>query len=343
MSFEPRRDQFETPHPAVSVVVPFLNESGSLAMLHDRIRHELDAAGITYQIVFVNDGSTDGSEAICRELAARHANVVLINFRTNFGKSAALSAGFREAVGDIIITMDADLQDDPAELPRFIAAIHEGADVVCGWKRQRHDPLGKTIPSKLFNAVVNRTFGLQLRDHNCGFKAYRAEALANLNLYGELHRFIPALLHARGFRITELPVQHHPRRFGKSKFGASRLAKGALDLMTVALTTRYANRPGHIFGAVGLLMISAGGLCLSYLAVLWVVGAGPIGNRPLLFLGMLLILFGGQLITTGLIAELVLWRSVSETDKYSIRDRVGAAAQQKLPLANNQQAPSTAR
>ncbi|MGV8834232.1 MAG: glycosyltransferase family 2 protein [Devosia sp.] len=326
MSFEPGRDQFASPKPQVSVVVPFLDEADSLASLHTQIKHELDAAGISHQVILVNDGSSDGSEAVCRDLALRHPNVILINFRTNFGKSAALSAGFHEAVADIVITMDADLQDSPAELPRFIAAIEAGADVVCGWKKERHDPVAKTAPSKLFNAVVNRTFGLKLNDHNCGFKAYRAEALVSLNLYGELHRFVPALLHARGFRITELAIQHYPRRFGHSKFGASRLVKGALDLMTVALTTRYATRPGHIFGALGLIMLTAGGLCLSYLTCLWLIGAGPIGDRPLLFLGMLLMLFGGQLISTGLIAELVLSRSIAEADKYAIRDRVGGVA-----------------
>ncbi len=323
MSFEPRRDQFEMPPPAVSVVIPFLDEVDTLETLHDQIRQALDKAGISFEIIFINDGSSDGSEAVCRGLAGAHSNVVLINFRTNFGKSAALSAGFREASGAVVITMDADLQDDPAELVRFIAAIDAGADVVCGWKKQRHDPFGKTAPSKLFNAVVNKTFGLALRDHNCGFKAYRREALVDLDLYGELHRFVPALLHTRGFRIAELAVQHHPRRFGRSKFGAGRLIKGGLDLLTVAMTTRYATRPGHVFGALGLLMLLGGGLCLSYLGVLWLIGAGPIGNRPLLFLGMLLTLFGGQFISTGLLAELVLSRSVSEADKYAIRDRVG--------------------
>jgi len=218
--------------------------------------------------------------------------------------------------------MDADLQDDPAELPRFLAAIEAGADVVCGWKQVRHDPIGKTLPSRLFNTVVNRTFGLDLHDHNCGFKAYRAEALGALNLYGELHRFVPALLHARGYRLVELAVEHHPRRFGRSKFGAGRLVKGALDLMTVALTTRYAARPLHVFGAVGLVMLALGGLALAYLCALWLLGMGPIGDRPLLLFGMLLMLFGGQLIGTGLIAEIVLARSIDERGKYEVRDRV---------------------
>jgi glycosyltransferase involved in cell wall biosynthesis len=322
MSVEPRRDQFNI-QPEISLVVPFFNEADTLTSLHESIMRELGRAKVTHEIILVNDGSTDGSENIGRELAETYPNVVLINFRRNFGKSAALSAGFCEATGRIVITMDADLQDDPAELIRFIAAIDEGADVVSGWKRKRYDPKSKTLPSKLFNAAVNRVFGLKLHDHNCGFKAYRAEALQNLNLYGEQHRFIPALLHMRGFRISELAVQHHPRHFGKSKFGAERLIKGALDLITVAMTTRYATRPGHVFGGIGLLMLIAGGLCLSYLSILWFVGDGPIGDRPLLFLGMLLVLFGGQFISTGLIAELVLSRSVSEADKYEIRERVG--------------------
>jgi glycosyltransferase involved in cell wall biosynthesis len=300
-----------------------LNEVDTLSTLHDAIKSELDAASISFEVIFINDGSTDGSEALVRELASRFPNVVLINFRKNFGKSAALSAGFREAAGEIVVTMDADLQDDPRELVRFFEAIEDGADVVCGWKKERQDPVAKTAPPWLFNAVVNKVFSLELRDHNCGFKAYRAEALVSLNLYGELHRFVPALLHSRGFRIRELAVQHHPRRFGRSKFGAGRLFKGALDLMTVALTTRYAMRPGHLFGAAGLILLLAGGACLGYLAVLRLIGAGPIGDRPLLFLGMLLMLFGGQLISTGLIAELVLSRSVAEVDKYAIKDRVG--------------------
>jgi glycosyltransferase involved in cell wall biosynthesis len=326
MSFEPNPKKFTVGKPAVSVVVPFLNEVDTIASLHAMIAEVLGGAGIKFEIIFVNDGSDDGSDDVCRELARRHDNILLINFRRNFGKSAALSAGFREARGGVVITMDADLQDDPAELPRFIQAIHEGADVVCGWKKLRHDPWVKTAPSKLFNTVVNRVFRLNLQDHNCGFKAYRAEALETLNLYGELHRFVPALLQARGFKIRELVVQHHPRRFGKSKFGASRLVKGALDLMTVALTTRYAHRPGHIFGALGLLMMLIGGLCLTYLSCLWLIGAGPIGNRPLLFFGILLVLFGGQSVSTGLIAELVLARSISESSKYVIRDMIGRKA-----------------
>lgn len=322
MSFEPSRKNFEKSIPQVSFIIPFLDEENTLNILRHQIHTVLSEQQVSYEIIFVNDGSKDSSEAVCRALVNDHSNVKLINFRSNFGKSAALSAGFGEARGEIIITMDADLQDDPIEIPRFLSAIEEGVDVVCGWKKVRHDPLGKTMPSKLFNAVVNKTFGLKLRDHNCGFKAYRSEAIKSLNLYGELHRFIPALLHNRGFALCELPVQHQPRKFGVSKFGAGRLIKGALDLMTVALTTRYASRPLHIFGALGLIMILIGGLSLSYLAGIWVLGGGPIGDRPLLLFGMLLMLFGGQLIGTGLIAEIILSRSMDERSKYEIRDIV---------------------
>jgi glycosyltransferase involved in cell wall biosynthesis len=231
-----------------------------------------------------------------------------------------LSAGFKAVHGEIVITMDADLQDDPKELPRLIERVRAGADVVSGWKQVRNDPVDKTLPSKLFNATVNKAFGLQLNDHNCGFKAYRGEALKELNLYGELHRFIPALLHARGFRIDQIPVEHHARQFGKSKFGAERLIKGALDLMTVWLTTRYGARPLHMFGGAGLVFGALGTVILGYLSLLWLFGFGPIGDRPLLILGMLMVLFGSQLVGVGLLGELILARTIGERDKYAVRE-----------------------
>ena len=320
---DPSRFHLAAASPSVSVVVPVLDEADTLVRLRDSIDAALCRLELPYEIIFVNDGSRDGSEEICRALAEHYDNVTLINFRRNFGKSAALSAGFSVARGDIVVTMDADLQDDPSELGRFIDTIEDGADVVCGWKKDRQDPHSKTIPSRVFNAVVNRIFGLELHDHNCGFKAYRAEALPSLNLYGELHRFVPALLHARGFRVAELAVQHHPRRHGTSKFGAGRLLKGALDLLTVTLTTRFGARPLHIFGTAGLTMLLVGGLCLTYLTVLWFLGDGPIGNRPLLLFGVLLMLFGGQLVGTGLIAELLVARSIDERSKYEVRDFIG--------------------
>jgi len=319
MTFVSVRQRQEFDRPEVSIIIPFLNEEATIHALFEGISATLGKYNKAFEIIFVNDGSIDRSEVVVRELMAEDHRVHLINLRRNFGKSAALSAGFAAARGGVIITMDADLQDDPAELPRFLDAIADGADVVAGWKQIRHDPVNKTLPSRLFNAAVNRTFGLGLHDHNCGFKAYRAETLAELNLYGELHRFIPALLFARGFSIAELPITHHPRRFGQSKFGAGRLIKGALDLMTVSLTTRYGARPLHLFGGAGLILAMGGFAILAYLTGLWLTGMGPIGERPLLMLGILLLLFGSQLVGIGLLGELLLARTIREQDKYAIR------------------------
>lgn len=316
----------------LSFVVPFLDERESLEILYGEIVHNCEVLGKSFEIIFVDDGSKDGGSALVERLMITDPRLSLIRFRRNFGKSAALSAGFEAARGQVVFSMDADLQDDPAEVGNFLAALDAGADVVSGWKQVRNDPLDKTLPSRLFNAVVNRTFGLGLRDHNCGFKAYRREALEELNLYGEMHRFVPALLHARGFAIGQIPVQHRARRFGVSKFGAKRLIKGALDLLTVWLNTRYGARPLHLFGGGGLLLAGAGGAMLAYLAMLWMLGLGPIGNRPLLLFGMLLVLFGGQMITVGLLGELMLSRTIGEKDKYAVRSATGAAFRRELPV-----------
>jgi len=223
-----------------------------------------------------------------RQLSSARPQVAVIQFRRNFGKAAALDAGFRAASGDVVFTLDGDLQDDPAEISRFLDMLDQGYDVVSGWKETRRDPLDKRAPSKFFNFVVSRLSGLKLHDFNCGFKAYRAEAVRDLSLYGELHRFIPVLLHWRGFRVGEVPVRHRPRRHGRSKFGAARLFTGAMDLLTVILNTRYQTRPLHIFGAAGVLIGASGFAILSYLTVLWFLDAGAIGTRPLFFLGILL-------------------------------------------------------
>lgn len=313
-----------------SFVIPFYNECESLEILINEIIEECTRLSKSFEFVFVDDGSTDGGDRIVRELSARDERVSLIRFRRNFGKSAALSAGFREARGDIVFSMDADLQDNPAEIGNFLKAIDEGFHCVTGWKQIRNDPLDKTLPSKLFNGAVNKAFDLDLNDHNCGFKAYRREVLGELEMYGELHRFVPALLHARGFKVGQIPVQHRARRFGKSKFGAKRLIKGALDLMTVWLTTRYAARPLHLFGGGGLVLGVLGVAILGYLSILWLIGAGPIGDRPLLMLGMLLVLFGGQMISVGLVAEVVLRRTIDEKDKYSIGERSGAVVEREI-------------
>ena len=320
MSFEGRIERSLTAAPELSFVIPFLNERESLQLLYRELVSACDALGKSFEIVFVDDGSRDGGAAVARALAADDKRITLVRLRRNFGKSAALSAGFRHARGRIVFSMDADLQDDPAEIGKFLAALGEGADCVSGWKKVRNDPADKTLPSRLFNAAVNRAFGLDINDHNCGFKAYRRDALAELELYGELHRFVPALLFARGFIIGQVPVNHRARQFGKSKFGAKRLVKGALDLLTVWLTTRYGARPLHLFGGGGLVVSAIGGAMLAYLTALWFAGLGPVGDRPLLLFGILMVLAGGQMIGVGLLAELILKRTIVEADKYSIAE-----------------------
>jgi len=316
----------------ISFVVPFLDERESLEILYGEIVENCAALGKSFEIIFVDDGSRDGGEQVIRGLIERDPRISLIRFRRNFGKSAALSAGFGAARGQIVFSMDADLQDNPTEIGNFLKALDEGADVVSGWKQVRNDPLDKTLPSRLFNGAVNKAFGLDLNDHNCGFKAYRREALDELNLYGELHRFVPALLHARGYKIGQIPVQHRARQFGVSKFGAKRLVKGALDLLTVWLNTRYGARPLHLFGGGGLVLSGLGVAILTYLSAIWLFGY-PIGNRPLLVFGMLLVLFGGQMVTVGLLGELILRRTIGENDKYSIRETTGAAFRRELPVS----------
>lgn len=303
----------------ISIVIPVYNEVESLNELYERLSIVLSEINRTFEIIFINDGSTDGGAAALNQIAEDNSSVGVVHLRRNFGKAAALDAGFREARGEIVITMDADLQDEPAEIPRFLQKLDEGFDVVSGWKQLRHDPLSKTLPSKLFNWVVSRVSGLKLHDFNCGFKAYRRQALENLRVYGELHRYLPAILFWQGFQITEIPVQHHSRRFGKSKYGAARLLKGFFDLLTVVLNTRYRSRPLHLFGLAGAILIILGIGCLSYLSVLWMLGEGPIGNRPLLFLGLLLVMVGVQLVSTGLLGELIKRSQYPEAHDYVIR------------------------
>lgn len=303
----------------VSIVVPVFNEEDSLALLCERIRSVMAAEGREHEIIFVDDGSTDRSPERLRDLASAFGEVRCITFRRNFGKAAALDAGFAAASGEFVITMDADLQDDPQEIPNFIAKLDEGYDVVSGWKRVRNDPAHKTAPSRVFNLVVGRLSGVKLNDFNCGFKAYRAEALDGLSLYGELHRFIPVLLHWRGFRIGEIPVNHHARQFGRSKYGFNRLLKGGLDFLGVMLNTRFATRPLHVFGTAGAVFGLAGTAILFYLCALWFLGLGPIGDRPLLMLGMLLVMTSFQFITIGLLGEFIQ-RQGSRSDRpYAVK------------------------
>ena len=302
----------------ISVVVPLHNEEQSVKPLHREMTEALLGLGRPYEIIFVDDGSTDGSAAALEELAAQDPAVEVMRLRRNFGKALALSAGFREARGDIIVTMDADLQDDPAEIPRFVAGVESGYDLVSGWKYRRRDPLSKTVPSRLFNKVVSMATGLDLHDFNCGFKAYSRSLVDALQIYGELHRYIPALAYGDGFRVTEIKVEHRPRKHGRSKYGLERYTRGLLDLLTVLFITRYTRKPLHLFGSLGLILMLLGFGINAYLAVLWFMG-NTIGHRPLLTLGVLLMVLGVQFVSTGLLGEMITRSQKHDEDSYIAR------------------------
>ncbi len=289
----------------LSIVIPILNEQGNLRELHRRLTQVLTDLSRRYEIIFVDDGSSDGSVSVCQELAELDAHVILVELRRHFGKATALQAGFQIAQGDVIITMDGDLQDDPDEIPRFLSALEDGLDLVSGWKERRQDPISKTVPSRLFNFVTSLLTGISLRDFNCGFKAYRRKVVEKLDLYGELHRYIPVMAHAKGFRVGEIPVRHHPRRYGKSKYSFERLFRGPFDLITILFLSSFRYRPLHLLGLIGFVFALAGLVIDFYLAVLWFMGRGPIGNRPLLTLGTLLIILGIQILIFGLLAEMI--------------------------------------
>jgi glycosyltransferase involved in cell wall biosynthesis len=288
----------------ISVVVPLLNEEQTLEALYDEIAQALERQGQPFEVVFVDDGSTDGSLAVLSQLTAETTNVVVVHLRRNFGKAAALQAGFQEAQGDVVVTIDADLQDDPAEIPQLLAKLDEGFDLVSGWKTRRNDPWTRRLFSRLFNWATAVVSGVRLHDVNCGLKAYRAEVLRGMRLYGELHRFIPVLASYRGFRVAEIPVNHRVRRHGRSRYGPERYLRGFFDLLSVTFMGRYRHRPLHLFGGLGLLMGVIGFVILLYLTVLWFWGEG-IGHRPLLTLGVLLIVVGIQLVSLGLLSELI--------------------------------------
>src|SRR6186997_1410075 len=288
----------------ISVVVPVHDEERTVALLYDELESALQPLEQPWEAVFVDDGSTDGSYAALTRLHSAESNVRVIRLRRNFGKAAALAAGFASAEGDVVVTIDADLQDDPAEIPRLLAKLDEGFDLVVGWKTQRRDPLTRRVPSKIFNWVTGRVSGLRLHDLNCGLKAYRAEVVQELRLYGELHRFIPVLAYYRGHRVAELPVNHRSREHGRSRYGLERYVRGFLDLLTVSFIGRYRHRPLHLFGGLGLALSLGGTGILIYLTVVKITGHA-IGGRPLLILGVLLVVVGIQLLSLGLITELI--------------------------------------
>lgn len=307
-----------TAKPDISFILPIYNEQDSIAELAGEILAVTAENDLRAELLFIDDGSTDGSADAVKQLMKKHPEVGFIEFRRNFGKAAALSAGFEEATADTIVTMDGDLQDNPHELPKMLDAL-KNADCVSGWKINRQDPIDKTLPSRIFNAVVGRLSGIKMNDFNCGYKAYRRQAVQALDLYGEMHRFIPVLLHWQGFRVAEVAIEHRARKFGHSKYGFSRILKGFFDLLTVILTTRFRTRPLHIFGSIGLLMSLVGVGLLVYLSVLWFMGLGPIGNRPLLFLGMLMLLLGVNSVGIGLVAEFVQNATAHNKPSYFVR------------------------
>lgn len=296
----------------LSFVIPVHNEEATLKPLFERIKDVMIQEGIEqYEVIFIDDGSRDRSWIQVQELAQLYPSLVKgIKLRRNFGKAAALSAGFRKSRGQIIFTLDADLQDDPAEIPKFLRHLESGFDLVSGWRKQRNDPLSKTLPSKLFNYVTSVMTGVQLHDMNCGYKAYRKEVLDSIKLYGELHRYIPVLANNLGFKIGEVVVQHHSRKHGKSKYGWERYARGLIDLLTVLATTHYLHKPGHLFGGLGLFFGAIGLISLIYLTIIWFLNLGgmhlgPIGTRPLLFFGILCTILSVQLMSLGILAELI--------------------------------------
>ncbi|MER9689283.1 MULTISPECIES: glycosyltransferase family 2 protein [unclassified Mesorhizobium] len=293
----------------VSIVVPVKDEQDTVRELIIQIEaafEQIDAAEASLkEIIFVDDGSRDNTWKEILSATEAHPHAKGIRLRRNFGKAAALQAGISSALGNVIVTMDGDLQDDPKEISRFLDEIRAGSDVVSGWKQVRHDPLGKTLPSKLFNRATAKVSGVDLHDFNCGFKAYRREVFNNIRLYGELHRFIPALAHATGFQVSEIVVQHHPRRFGKSKYGIGRLLKGFLDLLTVVTITKFNSRPGHLFGGLGMAVFAIGFMIFLFLCARW-FGGEAIGGRPLLLVSTLLMIVGVQFTLFGMVAELIV-------------------------------------
>ena len=308
----------QSPLRRVSVVIPVRNEAANVRPLYLELKATLEALPWDYEVLFVEDGSDDGTRRELEELVLADPHLHAILLKGNFGQTAALAAGFDQAQGDVIVTMDGDLQNDPADLPRLLAKLDEGYDVVSGWRKNRKDPwLGKRLPSALSNALASRLTGVKLHDYGCTLKAYRREVVAQVNLYGELHRYIPALASAVGARIAEVEVRHRPRRHGRSKYGTGRLARGLLDLVTVKLLLSYSTRPMQIFGGVGLLLLGLGGLCALATLLMKLLGGVDMTGNPLLYLALLSLIMGVQFISLGFLAELNI-RTYHETQNKPI-------------------------
>jgi len=324
---------FLSPEVTLSIVVPMMNERQNIRPLYEKISTKLDQLGRRYEVIFIDDGSTDGTFIELQKLHYEHPHSVrVIRFRRNFGKTPALVAGFSRSRGDVVFTLDGDLQDDPEEIPNFLAKLDEGYDLVTGWKFPRLDPISKTFPSRIFNRLVSKLTGLYLHDINCGFKAYRREVIEDihLKLYGEFHRFVPVMAHWRGFRVAEIKVRHHPRRFGVSKFGARRFARGLIDLLTVWFLTSSLHTPLRLFGKLGFWTFLVGFLVDTFVVVRSFVTGVPIHNQPLLFVGILFIIFGFLFILIGLLGEMIRYYAFQSNEEYSIS--------QELHLPDNYQA-----
>jgi len=306
----------------ISIIIPLFNEEANIEQLYAQLKVVLKSFNEEYELIFVDDGSTDNSFSILEDFHNKDKTVKVIQFRRNFGKSAALSAGFRYAKGKVVITVDADLQDDPQEIPNFIKKLDEGYDIISGWRFKRKDPFSKTFPSKLFNYLTSILTGIKIHDFNCGFKACKKEVIEDINIYGELHRYIPVLAHWHGYRVGEIKVKHHPRGGGKSKYGLERLFRGFTDLLTVMFLTKYAKKPLHLFGAVGVLLFLIGLIINIYLLIIKLLGEG-IGDRPLLLLGVLLMVVGFQIISTGLIGEMIAGTRNKVDKDYVIKKKIG--------------------
>lgn len=311
----------------LSIIIPVLDEEESLVELHSQIESVCQQGKINFELIFIDDGSTDDSWKIIKELSEKHEPVSGIKFRRNFGKAAALTAGMKAARGDCLMMMDADLQDDPAEIPKFLQKYDEGFDVVNGWKERRLDPWHKVYPSKVFNWMIGKLTGLKLHDHNCGIKLFSRDVASEIRIYGEMHRFIAVLAHSRGFRVAEVPVHHRSREFGYSKYGVRRFLRGFLDLITVSFLTVFAQRPQHVLGGFGLFFFGLGAIGFTYLSLLWVamnlfgvIPVAPIGSRPLLAYSAAATILGAQALTLGLLAEMIVAYTGRDRDTYSVSE-----------------------
>lgn len=307
---------------SVTVVVPLYNEESSLVELSVALKKVLDNMRCTWEVIFIDDGSTDASFQKLQEIHRVNTRFKCLKFKRNYGKSAALQEGFKAAKGDYVITMDADLQDDPFEIPALISKLNEGFDLVSGWKKVRHDPFIKKHTSRLFNKVTSVMVGLRLHDYNCGLKAYVKDVVKNIKVYGEMHRYIPALAHLSGYRVTEIPVTHHERKYGTTKYGLSRFFNGLFDLITVLFTTKYIKRPLHLFGFIGVLSFLAGFGVLIYLTIMKFVESVPISGRPLFFVAILMAIVGVQFFSIGLIGEMITKTSI-ENDNVIVDKTLG--------------------